>query len=278
MSVILRLVVAGVFLCLVSGLLAAETTPGQLRAKFEGAVETEEEEFEEKTKTLQNGYVAALGRLKDTLGRDGKLEQAAQVLSEIDALSESGEVGEIPENADYRFKRIRATWEHERRKFEEAYSSKLLQLGHLYVKALDSKKQAYSREGKIREALVIDEELNRMKEWELAEKERFKEASGRVDDSLNAGNLEEYLENKVFSYTRKGAGPKKVRFEEKGMASYGEDLEVKIRWRQVPDSFTVVLTMPDARDIEIEISNDGKSFSGKLNDGQRRRGRLLKDE
>ena len=277
MSMFLKVSIAFTMLCLASGLFAEEISLGQLRAKFEGVVEAEGVEYDTKSKVMRDSYIGALERLKDSLGREGKLEQATHILSEIDGLEESEKIQELPKDADYRFKRLRSTWEHEQRKLDENRSTKLFEFGKVYIRTLDARKKALTREGEIREALVVDEELKRVRDWEAAEKARFKEEAATDEGELSVKDLEKYLEGKVFSYVRKGAAPKKIRFEAKGEASYGGDLEVKIRWKQVKDTFTLILTMTDSRTIEIELSSDGTSFKGKQDDGERRRGRLLKE-
>jgi hypothetical protein len=136
----------------------------ELRAKFESALEGEKLERGVKELKLRDGYVGALERLKVTLGREGKLEEAAQVLKEIEQVKAGGEVEDLPDNADYRLRSLRGKWEREIEKTEGEKNENIAALVGKYSKVLDEKKRVLTRAAKIREALEVEKEVERVNE------------------------------------------------------------------------------------------------------------------
>ena len=176
--------------CLAAPLARAELSLGELRTKFEIALEADGEEHEEKSAKLREGYAGALDRLKVTLGREGKLEQAAQILTEMEMLEAKGEATDLPKTADYRFKNLRTKWEEEQDKLDEARRSKVAELATVYLKVLEERKDTLTRAGEIRKALVVEEEMKRVSESEIVKKALAgRKSEGSFEGVLKAGNL-----------------------------------------------------------------------------------------
>ncbi len=177
-------------LWLATSVARAELSLGELRLKFEVALEEDGKEHEEKSAKLREGYAGALDRLKVTLGREGKLEQAAQILTEMEMLEAKGEAKDLPKTADYRFKNLRTKWEKEQGKLDEARRTKVAELATVYLKVLEERKDALTRSGEIRKALVVEEEMKRVGETEIVKKALAgSKSEGSFEGGLRAGNL-----------------------------------------------------------------------------------------
>lgn len=154
-------------LLLTTGLLGAESesndTLEKFRASFEKRMNAELDEHGEKARNLRQSYLDALQRLKADFGRQENLKAAAQAVAEIEAI-EDGEEAKLPEDADYRLKRLRKTWDEGLEKILRERSRKIQTTANLYLKALDNQKRKLTRAGRIKEALRFEEEAERVKE------------------------------------------------------------------------------------------------------------------
>ena len=168
----------------------AELSLGELRTKFEVALEEDGAEHTAKSAKLSEGYAGALERLKVSLGREGKLEQAAQILTELEMLEAKGEAKDLPKTADYRFKNLRTKWEEEQDKLDEARRTKVAELATVYLKVLEERKNALTRAGEIRKALVVEEEMKRVGESEIVKKALAgSRTEGSFEGVFGQGNL-----------------------------------------------------------------------------------------
>lgn len=140
----------------------AELSLEDLRGKFEAALEAEELERGVKVIKLKEGYVDAMERLISTLGREDKLESASQVLREIEAVKSGIELRDAPHNADYRFKTLRAKWDGEIERLTEAYRKEVAELAGKYEKVLTDRQRSLTKLGKIKEALMVRDEISQL--------------------------------------------------------------------------------------------------------------------
>lgn len=163
-SSILRFTMLAAVLCMSANLARAELSLDELRAKFETAWEREKLEKGTKVLKLRDGYVGALERLKNTLGKEEKLKQATQVLAEIEAAKTGAALEPFPENADYRLKSLRSKWDRETELINDGYKADIRKLANTYLKALEESKRSLTRAGKIKEAVVVGEEMERMRQ------------------------------------------------------------------------------------------------------------------
>ncbi len=261
----LKVSIAFTMLCLASGLFAEEISLGQLRAKFEGVVEAEGVEYDTKSKVMRDSYIGALERLKDSLGREGKLEQATHILSEIDGLEESEKIQELPKDADYRFKRLRSTWEHEQRKLDENRSTKLFEFGKVYIRTLDARKKALTREGEIREALVVDEELKRVGELpEVKLVMNPPKPEGDFDVEAEDARLDLYLTGRKYTYELEepDLDQRTLEFDRRGKAAFSEYAKLILNWRVEEGNKVVLSSSGWLQEIVLVFSRDGKTYKG----------------
>ena len=138
-------------------------TVGKYRASFEKRMNSELDEHGKEARNLRLNYIAALKKLKGELGRAENLKGAAQVLAEIEIIEEGEETKDLPADSDYRFKRVREKWERGLVEIRSARNKKLKTTVGLYFKALDTEKRRLTRVGEIKEALVIEEEEERVR-------------------------------------------------------------------------------------------------------------------
>ena len=92
----------------------------------------------------------ALKRLKGELGREENLKAATQVLAEIEAVEDGEEAEDLPEDADYRFKRIRKKWDEGLEDILDERKRKTAKTAELYLKALDAEKRKLTRANQIK--------------------------------------------------------------------------------------------------------------------------------
>ena len=164
---------------------AAETVQS-FRASFEKRLNSELDEQGEKARELRLKYIEGLKKLKGILGREEKLKAAAQVVAEIEAIKDGEEAKEVPEDADYRFKRMRQQWDRSLEEIRKKRGMEIETTAKLYLKALENEKRKLTRLGKIKDALLFEEEEKRVHELPevkvvLAPREGEKrELTGRV--------------------------------------------------------------------------------------------------
>ena len=256
----------------------AELSLGELRVKFEDVLEKETTEYSGKMEKLRTGYAGALERLKVTLGREGKLEDATQVLSELDNLEAGGEVEPLPEKADYRFKRLRNTWEEEQARLTTAHRRKVLELADVYLEALGNRKAALTRAGSIRKALVVEEEMKRVNELPKIVEFRSADADAEKEDAgPSEREVTRMLTGTLWSYARPGQAGEQVtvelRFTDKREATFGGNFVVQ--WKILPD-LTLRLTQ-EGSDAEAiyKLDKDLETFEGKGLDGAKASARRL---
>ncbi len=171
----------------VSVLADVTETVEKYRASFEKRMNLELDEFGKAARALRLNYIQALKGLKLELGRAENLKGAAQVVAELEAVEDGEETGELPADADYRLKRLREQRERGLSDIRTARNKKLGVTLNLYFKALDEEKRRRTRAGKIKDALLVEEEQKRVKELPevkvvLAPREGEKrELTGRVE-------------------------------------------------------------------------------------------------
>lgn len=254
-----------------AGSVSAELSLGGLRAKFESALESESLEYEKKSAKLRDGYVGALERLKTSLGREGKLEQATQVLGEIEAVSGNAVLAKLPDSADYRLKSLRSKLDSEHNKLEIKLSEVVGRLAKNYLRSLDERKGRLTRAGKIREALVVREEAKRVGELEIVAEALANEgASEPLSGKIGKGNLA------LAKNGAKSAAPNDAKTMIDGVV---EDYRPRgcYAWGECPSEFTVELSKlyvvskirfllydHDKKrryNYQVEVSADGEEWS-----------------
>lgn len=136
----------------------------KFRTAFEERLNGELDEQGDKARKLRKGYLDALNRLKSDLGREENLKAAALVVVELEAVEDGEESKPLPEDADYRLKRLRKTWEDGLEEILADRNRMIRTTADLYFKALDAEKRKLTRAGKIKEALLFEQEENRVRE------------------------------------------------------------------------------------------------------------------
>lgn len=261
--------------CLIAGPVRAELSLGQLRTKFESAVEEEKSEYAEKLLKLREGYGGALARLKVTLGREERLEEAVQVLNDLESIEGELELEEISEEADYRHKSLRSKIEREKEKLDLGHQSKIVSLANIYLVALDKRKRALTRAGSIKEALVVEQEAQRVRD--VPEFQKF--LGGQGDDEegseLTVEEMAKLLVGTKWSYQRPDDRGKDVimdlAFVSKTEALFGASY--KVTWEALPDR-QVRMTRPDFdQPAVIQFDEKLKTFKGKTSKGKPARGK-----
>ncbi len=132
-----------------------------LQTKYDETLKSAAAEYEALVLKLNHGYQAALERLKGTLGREGRLEEAGLVLKEIDDLKAKNPPLVMPLAADRRLRELRQKREKALASYAKAHNDKVEKLAKKYIAALDQRKRSLTRSGEIREALKYEEEIKR---------------------------------------------------------------------------------------------------------------------
>jgi hypothetical protein len=162
----------------------AAKTVETFRASFEKRMNSELDEHGKSARELRVKYIDALKKLKGELGKAENLKGAAQVVAEIEAIEDGDEAKELPEDADYRFKRVRAQWERSLEKIRTERGKKIEATAKLYLKALDTEKRKLTRAGKIKDALQFEEEEKRVMELpEIKAAMKSPTVNPRVEDA-----------------------------------------------------------------------------------------------
>ena len=142
---------------------AATETLEKYRASFEKRMNQELDEQGNAARDLRGRYLEALKKLKVELGRAENLKGAAQVVDEIEMIEDGEETEDLPQNADPKFRRVRQNWERGLTEIRTARNKKLNTTVNLYLKALDTEKRRLTRAGKIKDALLFEDEEKRVK-------------------------------------------------------------------------------------------------------------------
>lgn len=175
--------------CLLFGLQSSqggvEDTIARYRASFEKRMNAELDEHGQAARKLRAGYVTALTRVKAELSRAEDLKGAAQVLAEMDLIQDGEDPESLPADANYRFKRARETWERGLSEVRAARDAKLKTTVGIYFRALDAEKRRLTRVGKIKDALLVEEEEQRVKD--LPEVKAMLETSDTNEDPKAKG-------------------------------------------------------------------------------------------
>ena len=151
-------------LCLtLAGVADVEETIQKYRASFEKRMNAELDEYGNAARKARLNYVDSLKKVKGELARAEKLKAAAEVLDEIELVEGGEDPGPLSPDADYRFKRVRETWGRELAQIQVARSGKLKTTLSIYFRALDAEKRRLTRNGKIKDALVVEEEELRVR-------------------------------------------------------------------------------------------------------------------
>jgi len=151
-------------LCLtLAGIADVEETIQKYRASFEKRMNAELDEYGNAARKARLNYVDSLKKVKGELARAEKLKAAAQVLDEIELVEGGEDPGSLSPDVDYRFKRVREIWERELSEIQSARGEKLKTTLGIYFRALDAEKRRLTRIGKIKDALVVEEEELRVR-------------------------------------------------------------------------------------------------------------------
>ena len=153
----LRIVLVSMCLTLV-GVADVEETVQKYRASFEKRMNAELDEYGNAARKLRLRYIDSLKKVKAELARAERLKPAAQVLDEIELVEAGDDPGPLPPDVDYRLKRVRETWERGISEIQTARAGKLKATLSIYFRALDTEKRRLTRIGKIKDALVVEEE------------------------------------------------------------------------------------------------------------------------
>ena len=159
----LRIVLVSMCLTLV-GVADVEETVQKYRASFEKRMNAELDEYGSAARKLRLRYIDSLKKVKAELARAERLKPAAQVLDEIELVEAGDDPGPLPPDVDYRLKRVRETWERGISEIQTARAGKLKATLSIYFRALDTEKRRLTRIGKIKDALVVEEEEQRVKD------------------------------------------------------------------------------------------------------------------
>ena len=243
------------------------------RAAFEKRMNAELDAHGKKARELRKSYLEALKRLKVELGRDNKLKEAAQVVAEIEAVEDGEEAKPLPKDADYCYQRVRKKWDDGLAAISAARGKKIKTTVELYLKALDGEKRKLTRAGKIKEALLFEEE-----EMRVGELPEVKAVMAAEEDPKEDGpKLETLLPGRRYSYRREEAPNQTLTltFSEEGLASILPGTE-DVRWKTTGEN-KITLSHPKwSTTVDLVFARNGKSFSGKVKArDQWRRGRLL---
>ena len=185
----------------------AAKTVEAFRASFEKRMNSELDGHGKKARELRQNYIKALEKLKGELGRQEKLTAAAQVVAEIEAVEDGEQAKPVPENADYRFKRVRVQWDRGIAEILKERNRKIDSTAKLYLKALDTEKRKLTRAGKIKGALLIEQEAKRVKELPEV-KAALDEAGVNVSPSDDPNLADAKLAKGDLALQRKGASVK----------------------------------------------------------------------
>ena len=121
-------------LCLtLVGVADVEETIQKYRASFEKRMNAELDEYGNAARKARLNYVDSLKKVKGELSRAEKLKAAAQVLDEIELVGGGEDPGPLSPDADYRFKRVRETWERELSEIQAGRSRKLKTTLSIYL-------------------------------------------------------------------------------------------------------------------------------------------------
>ena len=151
-------------LCLtLAGIADVEETIQKYRASFEKRMNAELDEYGNAARKARINYVDSLKKVKRELARAEKLKAAAEVLDEIELVEGGEDPGPLSPDADYRFKRVRETWERALSEIQSARGQKLKTTLSIYFRALDAEKRRLTRNGKIKDALVVEQEELRVR-------------------------------------------------------------------------------------------------------------------
>ena len=151
-------------LCLtLAGSADVEETIQKYRASFEKRMNAELDEYGNAARKARLNYVDSLKKVKRELARAEKLKAAAEVLDEIELVEGGEDPGPLSPDADYRFKRVRETWERGLSEIQSARGQKLKTTLSIYFRALDAEKRRLTRNGKIKDALVVEQEELRVR-------------------------------------------------------------------------------------------------------------------
>ena len=142
----------------------AVATIDKYRGSFEKRMNAELDEHGKAARDLRVKYLEALRKLKLELGRAENLKGAAEVVAELEAVEDGEETEELPADADYRLKRLRDQWDRGLVGIRRERTKKLNETVKLYFQALDKEKRRLTRAGKIKDALLVEEEQKRVKE------------------------------------------------------------------------------------------------------------------
>ncbi|MEC9056711.1 MAG: discoidin domain-containing protein [Verrucomicrobiota bacterium] len=166
MKIVIRFIIC--LMCTLSSLsfLHAETTEtvAKYRASFERRMNQQLDDEGAAARKLRLNYIDALKKLNVELRRAENLKGVVQVMAEIEALEDGEEAEGLPPGADYRIKNLRNQWDRGMSEIRAGSNRKLNETVKIYLKALDTEKRRLTRSGKIKDALLIEEEEKRVRE------------------------------------------------------------------------------------------------------------------
>ncbi len=208
----------------------AEETLENYREAFEKRMNDELDEQGNAARELRGKYLEALRKLKIELGRAENLKGAAQVVDEIELIEDGEESEELPDTADPKFRRVREYWERGLTDIRTARNKKLKTTVSLYLKALDTEKRRLTRAGKIKDALLFEEEEKRVKS--LPEVQAMAEVPG-------PNRPEEARDLALFSNGARASGANDERHLIDGKTRHSD--RGGFAWGKIPCTFDVDL-------------------------------------
>lgn len=244
------------------------------RASFESRMNAELDEQGKSARELRVKYIDALKNLKAELGRAENLKGAAQVVAEIEAVEDGEEAKELPADADARFQQVRAVWKRGMTEIRAAQNKKLSTTVSLYLKALDTEKRRLTRVGKIKEALLFDEEEKRVQELPEVK------ATLKVSQEPEVEDLQTYLEGTKWSHSVGRAAPSGViKFLPKGKGDYTKGSVTSVSWEVTGEDTVEVSSKIWAVPLVLTFNADRSTYQGRMKtDNLKRKGRLVKGE
>ena len=237
---------------------AAETIE-KYRASFEKRMNAELDEHGKSARELRQKYIQELNQLKVELGRAENLKGAAQVVAEIEAIEEGEEAKELPDGADPKFERVREEWERREAGIRTARTKKLSTTVKLYLKALDTEKRRLTRAGRIKDALLLEEEEKRV--MALPE---YKATVAAVKTETEKIDWKEFLPGRRYTYERQEyPGTRLIlEFGKNGKAHFSPNKDRSFRWR-VNSKDVVILSSSDwSASLHLVFAPDGVSYDG----------------
>ncbi|MCP4828089.1 MAG: hypothetical protein GY889_04360 [Proteobacteria bacterium] len=249
----------------------AETVE-KYRASFERRMNAELDESGKTARALRLNYIQALKELKLELGRAENLKGAAQVVAELEAIEDGEEAEQLPEDANPRIKNLRAQWERGGVDIRMNRNRKVSETVKIYLGALDKEKRRITRIGRIKDALLFEEEEKRV--LELPE---VKASIAAVEEPELEDDLAAALAGTKWSHAIGNAKPSgMMKFFSSGRGDYKGRSDGRIKWEVTGEHTAVVTSTAWKVPMILTFNGERSEYSGTMaGDNIIRKGRIL---